>query len=67
MIIRSLEPEVKVVVERDPVKTSFEKWAKPRHFSKTLAKVPDTTTWIWNLHVDAHNFDIHTDDLEDIS
>jgi hypothetical protein len=38
MIIRSLEPEFKVVVERDPVKTSFEKWAKPGHFSKTLAK-----------------------------
>jgi photosystem I P700 chlorophyll a apoprotein A1 len=67
MIIRSPEPEVKVIVERDPVKTSFEKWAKPRHFSKTLAKGPDTTTWIWNLHVDAHDFDSHTDDLEDIS
>jgi photosystem I P700 chlorophyll a apoprotein A1 len=46
MIIRSPEPEVKVIVERDPVKTSFEKWAKPGHFSKTIAKCPDTTTWI---------------------
>jgi photosystem I P700 chlorophyll a apoprotein A1 len=46
MIIRSLEPEVKVIVERDPVKTYFEKWAKPGHFSNTLAKGPDTTTWI---------------------
>ena len=63
MIIRSPEqPEVKVVVERDPVKTSFEKWAKPGHFSKTLAKGPETTTWIWNLHADAHDFDSHTDD-----
>ena len=24
------------------------------------------TTWIWNLHVDAHDFDSHTNDLEDI-
>jgi photosystem I P700 chlorophyll a apoprotein A1 len=67
MIIHSLEPEVKILVERDPVKTSFEKWAKLGHFSNTLAKGPNTTTWIWNLHVDAHNFDSHNDDLEDIS
>ncbi|VAH75280.1 unnamed protein product [Triticum turgidum subsp. durum] len=60
MIIRSPEPEVKVVVDRDPVKTSFEEWARPGHFSRTLAKGPDTTTWIWNLHADAHDFDSHT-------
>ena len=29
---------VKIVVDRDPVPTSFEKWAKPGHFSRTLAK-----------------------------
>ena len=28
---------------------------------------PKTTTWIWNLHADAHDFDSHTSDLEDIS
>ncbi len=28
---------------------------------------PKTTTWIWNLHADAHDFDTHTSDLEDIS
>ncbi|KAH0660584.1 hypothetical protein KY289_029332 [Solanum tuberosum] len=67
MIIRSPEPEVKILVDRDPVKTSFEKWARPGHFSRTIAKGPDTTTWIWNLHVDAHDFDIHTSDLEEIS
>ena len=67
MIIRSPEPEVKIVVERDPIKTSFEKWAKPGHFSRTLAKGPNTTTWIWNLHADAHDFDSHTNDLEEIS
>jgi hypothetical protein len=26
---------------------------KPGHFSRTLAKGPNTTTWIWNLHADA--------------
>ena len=40
---------------------------KPGHFSRTLAKGPNTTTWIWNLHADAHDFDSHTSDLEDIS
>ncbi|KAF7831153.1 photosystem I P700 apoprotein A1 [Senna tora] len=67
MIIRSPEPEVKILVDRDPIKTSFEEWAKPGHFSRTIAKGPDTTTWIWNLHADAHDFDSHTSDLEEIS
>ena len=39
MIIRSPEPEVKILVDRDRVKTSFEEWAKPGHFSKTIAVV----------------------------
>ena len=56
MIIRSPEPEVKILVDRDPIKTSFEEWARPGHFSRTIAKGPDTTTWIWNLHADAHDF-----------
>ncbi|KAL8242262.1 hypothetical protein R6Q59_012564 [Mikania micrantha] len=34
---------------------------------RTIAKGPETTTWIWNLHVDAHDFDSHTSDLEEIS
>jgi photosystem I P700 chlorophyll a apoprotein A1 len=59
--------KVKIVVDRDPVETSFEKWAKPGHFSRTLSKGPMTTTWIWNLHADAHDFDAHTTDLEEIS
>nr|YP_009395205.1 photosystem I P700 apoprotein A1 [Bryothamnion seaforthii]ARW63973.1 photosystem I P700 apoprotein A1 [Bryothamnion seaforthii] len=58
---------VKVSVDKNPVATSFEKWAKPGHFSRTLAKGPNTTTWIWNLHADAHDFDSHTNSLEDIS
>lgn len=40
MIIRSPEPEVKIVVDRDPVKTSFEEWARPgmqHHFRQTFS------------------------------
>ena len=48
---------VQIFVEKDAVETSFAKWAQPGHFSRTLAKGPKTTTWIWNLHADAHDFD----------
>lgn len=58
---------VQIIVDQNPVETSFEKWAKPGHFSKSLSRGPNTTTWIWNLHADAHDFDSHTSDLEDIS
>ncbi len=58
---------VQVFVEKDAVETSFAKWAQPGHFSRTLAKGPKTTTWIWNLHADAHDFDSHTSSLEDVS
>jgi photosystem I P700 chlorophyll a apoprotein A1 len=69
MTISPPEPgqKVRVVVDKDPVETSFERWGKPGHFDRTLAKGPKTTTWIWNLHADAHDFDSHTSDLEDIS
>ena len=69
MTISPPEPgqKVRVVVDKDPVDTSFEKWAKPGHFDRTLSRGPKTTTWIWNLHADAHDFDSHTSDLEDIS
>jgi photosystem I P700 chlorophyll a apoprotein A1 len=59
--------KVKIVIDRNPVATNFEKWAEPGHFSPTLAKGPMTTTWIWNLHANAHDFDTHTSDLQDIS
>ncbi len=61
------EAKAKVVVDNDPVPTSFEKWGKPGHFDRSLAKGPKTTTWIWNLHALAHDFDSHTSDLEDVS
>lgn len=57
----------RVTVDRDPVPTSFEPWAQPGHFDRTLARGPKTTTWIWNLHANAHDFDSHTSDLEDVS
>nr|YP_009254444.1 photosystem I P700 chlorophyll a apoprotein A1 [Verdigellas peltata]CZF96697.1 photosystem I P700 chlorophyll a apoprotein A1 [Verdigellas peltata] len=57
----------KILIEKNPVSTSFEKWAKPGHFSKSLAKGPTTTTWIWSLHASAHDFTSHTKNLEDIS
>jgi photosystem I P700 chlorophyll a apoprotein A1 len=64
---RGQSDKVKVVVDKDPVPTSFEKWSQPGHFDRTLKSGPKTTTWIWNLHADAHDFDSHTSDLEDIS
>ena len=64
---RERQAKVRVVVDKDPVATSFEKWSQPGHFERTLAKGPKTTTWIWNLHADAHDFDSHTSDLEDVS
>ena len=59
--------KVKVVIDQNPVDTSFEKWAQPGHFSTSLAKGPTTTTWIWNLHADAHDFDSQTKSLEEVS
>ncbi|WP_017315023.1 photosystem I core protein PsaA [Mastigocladopsis repens] len=61
------EKKARVIVDNDPVPTSFELWSKPGHFDRSLAKGPKTTTWIWNLHALAHDFDTHTSDLEDIS
>jgi photosystem I P700 chlorophyll a apoprotein A1 len=58
---------VRVVVDQNPVPVTFEPLTKPGHFDRTLARGPKTTTWIWNLHADAHDFDSHTSDLQDIS
>lgn len=70
MTISSKEQQTKKVeisVDKNSVNTSFEKWAQPGHFSRSLAKGPKTTTWIWNLHADAHDFDSHTSSLEEVS
>jgi photosystem I P700 chlorophyll a apoprotein A1 len=54
------DTEVKVTVDRDVVPTSFEKWGQPGHFDRTLKKGPKTTTWIWDLHANVHDFDSFT-------
>ena len=46
-----------VSVDLESVPVSFEKWAQPGHFAKTLSKGPVSTTWVWNLHSDVHDFD----------
>ena len=33
-------------------------WSKAGDFNKAFSKGPQTTTWIWNLHSDAHDFHI---------
>jgi photosystem I P700 chlorophyll a apoprotein A1 len=64
---RERAAKVRVVVDKDPVPVSFEKWSQPGHFDRKLARGPKTTTWIWDLHASAHDFDSHTSDLEDVS
>jgi photosystem I P700 chlorophyll a apoprotein A1 len=56
------DTEVKVTVDRDVVPTSFEKWGQPGHFDRTLKKGPKTTTWIWDLHANVHDFDSFTNE-----
>ena len=57
----------KVQVDRNPAPADFDVLGKPGHFDRALAKGPKTTTWIWNLHSRAHDFDSHTSDLEEVS
>ena len=64
---QTTKKRAQILVDLDVVETSFEKWAKPGHFSRSLAKGPKTTTWIWNLHADAHDFDIQSKSLEEVS
>ena len=52
-------------VKADPRPIDFAKLDKPGFWSTKLSKGPKTTTWIWNLHADAHDFDIHTGDAEE--
>jgi photosystem I P700 chlorophyll a apoprotein A1 len=53
---RSKLKKAQVLVDLDVVETSFEKWAKPGHFSRTLQKVQNNNMDL-NLHADAHDFD----------
>ena len=54
-------------VEKVDNPATFELFGKPGHFDRSLAKGPKTTTWVWNLHANAHDFDSHTSDLEEVS
>jgi photosystem I P700 chlorophyll a apoprotein A1 len=56
----------KFLLKKDAVETSFEKWAQPGHFSRTLAKVRKQLLDL-NLHADAHDFDSQTSSLEEVS
>lgn len=59
--------KVKILVDKNPVEARFDLWAKPGHFSRALSKGPSTTTFVWNLHADAHDFDSQTNDVQEIS
>jgi photosystem I P700 chlorophyll a apoprotein A1 len=54
---------VQIFVEKDAVETSFEKWAQPGHFSRTLAKVRKQLLG-FGTYADAHDFDSQTSSLE---
>nr|YP_010260915.1 photosystem I P700 apoprotein A1 [Cephaleuros virescens]UIB38669.1 photosystem I P700 apoprotein A1 [Cephaleuros virescens] len=65
MVLRPPEYEVKnvrVLVDKNPVEARFDLWAKPGHFSRALSKGPTTTAFIWNLHADAHDFELQTNE-----
>ena len=49
-------------LKADPRPIDFAKLDKPGFWSSKLSKGPKTTTWIWNLHADAHDFDVHAGD-----
>ena len=57
----------KTQVEKVDNPATFELFGKPGHFDRALAKGPKTTTWVWNLHANAHDFDSHTSDLQEVS
>jgi len=61
------KPVLDQTVETDPKPIDFGKLDKPGFWSSKLSKGPKTTTWIWNLHADAHDFDTHIGDLEETS
>jgi len=59
--------DAKSQVEKVDNPATFELFGKPGHFDRALAKGPKTTTWVWNLHANAHDFDAHTSDLQEVS
>uniref|UniRef100_UPI003001A8A5 photosystem I P700 apoprotein A1 n=1 Tax=Cephaleuros lagerheimii TaxID=2738443 RepID=UPI003001A8A5 len=61
------QKKLKILVDKNPVEARFDLWAKPGHFSRALSKGANTTAFVWNLHADAHDFDVQTNDLQEIS
>jgi photosystem I P700 chlorophyll a apoprotein A1 len=59
--------DAKSQVEKVDNPATFELFGKPGHFDRALAKGPKTTSWVWNLHANAHDFDAHTSDLQEFS
>ena len=59
--------KVRVTVDNDPVPVSTELFEKPGHFERSLKGGPKTTTWIWNLHALAHDFDTQTNDPQEVA
>ena len=50
----------KVTVDLLKNTTLFDSWGKPGHYSNKYLKAKSRDTqWIWGLHADAHDFDIH--------
>ena len=39
---------------------SSRSWLTPGSFSKAMSKGQSSTTFIWNLHADAHDFESHS-------
>ena len=59
--------KVGVTVDRNPVPVSTELFGQPGHFDRSLKGGPRTTTWIWNLHALAHDFDTQTNDPQEVA
>ena len=58
---------MKLIDRKKLVQTSFTRFTKPGHFHPKLLKGPKTTTWLWNLHADVHDFDCQITYLQKIS
>ena len=59
--------KTKIILDRDLINTCLKKWTKPGHFSRILRKGPTFTTWIWNLHANAHDFNSYGFDFQEVS
>jgi hypothetical protein len=56
IILHGITPCLKIKLFFRYINTTSRVWCKAGHFNKALSKGPKTTTWIWNLHSDGHDF-----------